>query len=340
MARPSADLGRFARREQADYDVREMANRPVSALRQARHRVEVAVFDALSAVVGRLSPGARRAVATVLGTFVWAADVRHRHVARDNVRLAFGDTLSPADARRLVRASMRHLVLVAVETLAVRTYFADDGEIPIVVQGLEHFREAHASGKGVLVITGHLGHWELLAIVSGRLDYPCTAIVRPLDNPLLEARLCERRTMSGNQVLDKHGAFPEARSILLGGGVIGTMIDQRPKRGGIPVPFFGRPAYVTDGLARLVLDSDAVVLPCFGVFETDGTARVTIEPPVPVVKTGDRAADAFRITTDCTSIVERWVRRYPEQWLWTHRRWAAPKPGGPRLAPPEDAGGA
>jgi KDO2-lipid IV(A) lauroyltransferase len=244
--------------------------------------------------------------------------------------------MSEHDQRRLVRASMRHLVLVAIETLAVRTYCTDNGDVPIVVQGEEHLRDAAASGRGVILATGHLGHWELLAVVSGRLGYPFTVIARPLDNPFLEARLLEQRSVSGNRVLDKHGAFPEARRILLGGGIIGTLFDQRPKRGGIPVPFFGADAYVTDGLARLVLDSDAVVLPCFGVFETDGTARVTVGSPMPIVKTGDRMADAVRVSADCTAIIEQWVRRYPDQWLWTHRRWATPKPGAPRLAPLED----
>jgi Kdo2-lipid IVA lauroyltransferase/acyltransferase len=314
-----------------------MSARPQpTGLRKIRCRTELAVFDGLLAIVGRLSARSRRRLACVLGTLVWALDVSHRRVARANVRLAYGDTLPEHDQRRLVRASMRHLVLVAIETLAVRTYFADYGDVTIVVQGEGHLRDAAASGRGVILATGHLGHWELLAIVGGRLGYPFTVIARPLDNPFLEARLLEQRSVSGDRVLDKHGAFAEARRILLDGGIIGTLFDQRPKRGGIPVPFFGVDAYVTDGLARLVLDTDAIVLPCFGVFETDGSARVTVGPPIPIAKTGDRMADAVKVSADCTAIIEQWVRRYPDQWLWTHRRWARPKPGDPRLAPPED----
>jgi KDO2-lipid IV(A) lauroyltransferase len=143
--------------------------------------------------------------------------------------------------------------------------------------------------------------------------------------------------MSGNRIVDKHGAFPEALRVLQDGGFLGLWIDQRPKRGGIPVPFFGRDAYTTDGLARLVLASDAAVVPCFAFLEQDGFVRLVVEPEVPVSHTGDQAADAYRITADCTAVIEQWVRRYPEQWLWTHRRWAVPKPGAPRLSAPEDA---
>lgn len=313
-----------------------MARAHASALRQARYRSEAVVFDWLTAVVVRMSPAARQRAATLLGLVVWALDFRHRRVAAANVKLAYGDTLTPVQQGRLVRESMRHLVRVALETFAVRTYLSDAGEVPIVVQGVEHLREAVAGGRGAILATGHLGHWELLGMVCGRLGFPGTVVVRPLDNPYLESRLLAQRTVSGNRIIDKHGAFAAARSVLLEGGILGMLIDQRPKRGGIPVPFFGAPAYVTDGLARLVLDSEAVVLPCFGVFESDGTVRVTFEGPVPVVRTGDRMADAARISADCTAIIERWVRRYPGQWLWTHRRWARPAPGVPRLAPSGD----
>ncbi len=313
-----------------------MARALASALRHARYRSEAAVFDLLTAVVVRLSPAARQRTATLLGLVVWAVDGRHRRVAAANLRLAYGETLTPAQRGRLVRESMRHLVRVALETFAVRTYLSDPSEVPVVVQGAEHLRKAAASGRGVILATGHLGHWELLGIVCGRLGFPGTAITRPLDNPYLEARLLDQRTLSGNRVIDKHGAFDAARRVLLDGGILGMLFDQRPKRGGIPVPFFGAPAYVTDGLARLVLDTDADVMPCFGVFESDGTVRVTFEGPIPIVRTGDRMADAIRMSADCTAVIEQWVRRYPGQWLWTHRRWARPAPGEPRLAPPED----
>jgi Kdo2-lipid IVA lauroyltransferase/acyltransferase len=294
---------------------------------KARHLAEAGLFDALSLVARHAPAGARYAIGSTLGTVVWALDARHRHVARDNVRLAYGDALPPRDARRLVLGSMRHFARLTVETLVFQRYLVDNVDEHVRVEGLEHLREAHGKGKGVIGFTGHLGHWELLSFMFGRLGMPATGIARPLDNPYLEERLVRLRTLTGNRVINKRGAFREALAVLLGGGFLGIWIDQRPKRGGIKVPFFGNDAYTTDGLARLALASEAAIMPCFAVQEARGSWRMVIEPEVPVTRTGDVEADACRITADCTAILERWVRRYPEQWLWTHRRWAVPGSG-------------
>ncbi len=292
-----------------------------------RHLAEAGLFDALSLVARTVPAGARYAIGSALGTVLWAVDVRHRRVARDNVRLAYGAALPPRDARRLVLGSMRHFARMTVETLALQQYLAEDVDAHVRVEGLEHLREARDAGNGVIGFTGHLGHWELMSFMFGRLGMPAAGIARPLDNPYLEARLVRLRTLTGNRVIDKHGAFREALAVLRGGGLLGIWIDQRPKRGGIKVPFFGVDAYTTDGLARLALASNAAIMPGFTVMETDGSWRMVIEPPVTVVRTGNTEADTYRITADCTAILEGWVRRYPDQWLWTHRRWAAPTLG-------------
>jgi KDO2-lipid IV(A) lauroyltransferase len=307
------------------------ASRVGRAALKIRHLAEAGLFDALSLVARTAPAGARRAVGSALGTVAWALDVRHRRVARDNVRLAYGGTLPPRDARRLVLGAMRHFARLTVETLAFERYLTEGVDARVRVEGFERVREAHATGRGILTFTGHLGHWELLAFMFGRLGMPCTGIARPLDNPHLEARLLWLRTLSGNRVMSKRGAFPEALAVLQQGGILGIWIDQRPKRGGVPVPFFGTDAWTTDGLARLAMASAAVVLPCFLVREHDGSFRMAIEPAVPVPRTGDVEADSRRLTADCTAILERWVRRYPDQWLWTHRRWAAPSHGSRTL---------
>ncbi|MDO8837056.1 MAG: lysophospholipid acyltransferase family protein [Vicinamibacterales bacterium] len=311
---------------------REPASRLGRVARHTRYLAEAGVFDVLSVLARHASPQVRHALASALGTTMWTLDVRHRRVAMANLKLAYGESLPPGDARRIVLASMRHFAHLAVETLAFERYLAEAVESRVRVEGLEHLRNAYARGTGVIGFTGHLGHWELLAFMFGRLGMPATGIARPLDNPYLEQRLMRLRTLSGNRVINKRGAFKEALGILLGGGFVGIWIDQRPKRGGIVVPFFGADAYTTDGLARLVLASGAALTPAFVVREDDGSFCMTIEPEVPVERTGDPEADARRITADCTAVIERWVRRYPAQWLWTHRRWAVPKQAAERRA--------
>ena len=206
----------------------------------ARYRAEAAVVGSLSLLAQLAAPRVRRAVGAGVGTLHWALDTRHRRVARDNVRLAYGDTLSRGDVRRLVLASMRHFAQVAVETLAFERYVAGEADAGVRTEGLEHLRAVLARGRGAIGFTGHLGHWELLALTSGHLGVPTASIVRPLDNPYLEARLARLRALSGNRIIDKRAAFRQALLHLRRGGGLGLPIDQRPKRGGIPVPFFGR----------------------------------------------------------------------------------------------------
>jgi KDO2-lipid IV(A) lauroyltransferase len=255
---------------------------------------------------------------------MWAVDARHRRVAYSNVRLAYGHTLPALEVRRIVLGSMRHFARLMIETLAFERNLNDDVEARVRVEGFDHLRAAHDRGQGIIGFTGHLGHWELMSFLFGRLGMPATGIARPLDNPYLEERLVRLRELTGNRIINKHGAFRQGLAVLERGGFLGIWIDQRPKRGGIVVPFFGRNAYTTDGLARLALNSNAAVVPCFMVHEPGGALRMVIEPAVPVVRSGSVESDSYRITADCTAILESWVRRYPDQWLWTHRRWAVP----------------
>ena len=297
------------------------------AARQVRHRVEASIFDVLSAVVRLASPRVRLALGSALGTLVWALDVRHRRVARENVRLAYGTSLAPRESRRLVLGSVRHFTRLALETLAFPRYLADAARSQIRVEGLEHGAAAIAKGRGVIGFSGHFGHWELLIFTMAQRLRPASVVARPLDNPHLEKRLSRLRTLSGNRVVAKRGAVSDALSVLEGGGIVTLLIDQRPKRGGIPVPFFGHPAYTTELVATLALRTGASIVPAFAFLERDGAWRIVLEPEVPVVRTGNLRTDAYRITADCTAVLERWIRRYPEQWLWMHGRWRAPRTG-------------
>jgi len=290
------------------------------AVQRLRWLAEAALFDVAAATVGRATPRARLAIGSALGTAFWAVDARHRRAAARNIALAYGDQLSSREVRRLTLASMRHFTRMMVETVAFPRLPFEEAKKHVTVEGIEHLRAAYGRGRGMLGFSGHLGNWELMSFMFGRLGMPATGIARPLDNPYLQERLIRLRTLSGNRIINARGAFREALAVLKGGGFVGIWIDQRPKRGGVLVPFFGTDAYTASGLARLALDSEAAVVPCFAVQETDGSWRMVIEPEVPLVRTGDFEADCYRITADCTAILERWIRRYPEQWLWTHAK--------------------
>jgi KDO2-lipid IV(A) lauroyltransferase len=284
-------------------------------MRRIQWLAEAAFFDVGAAVIRRTDPHARLAVGTALGTVFWAVDARHRRAARRNITLAYGDQLSP---RRLVLESMRHFARLGVEMLAFRDDESRAGEIR--VEGLDHLREALAKGRGLLGFSGHFGHWELLRFTAGRHGLPSAAIARPLDNPYLDRRVARLRALGGNSVVAKRGGVSSALKCLRDRGFVTIMVDQRPEGSGMAVPFFGHQAFATSALAMLALRTGAPIVPGFGFLESDGSWRVVVEPEVPVVRTGDLRADSQRIMADCTAILEKWIRRHPEQWLWTHAK--------------------
>jgi KDO2-lipid IV(A) lauroyltransferase len=285
-----------------------------------RWHTEAALFDIAAAAVGRMSPRSRLAVGSALGTVFWAVDARHRRAATANIRLAYGDELSLHESRRLTLASMRHFTRVMVETAAAHRFAADENSGRIRVEGVEHLRTAHARGRGLLGFTGHFGNWELLRLAGAHHGVASLTIARPLDNPVLDAHLTRLRGLMGNRVTAKRGAVLAALSHLREGGTVSMMIDQRPERSGLAVPFFGCQAFAAATLAVLAIRTGAAIVPSFAVLEPDGSWHVVYEPEVEVVRTGDLREDSLRIMTTCTAILERWIRQYPEQWLWTHAR--------------------
>lgn len=290
------------------------------AATRLRWRAEAVALSAVAPVLGRLRPGARRRLGTALGTAFWAIDARHRRAAVRNLSLAYDGAMPPREVRQLALASMRHYVGMMIETAALE--FAGPGG-PLDrarIGGMDHLQAALRQGRGVVAFSGHLGVWELWPLALGRRGVPVSVIARPLDNPFLNERLVGFRASTGSRVIAMRGALREASAVLRRGGVVCLLIDQRPERTGVPVPFFGCTAFGAGSVAALALRTGAPIVPGFGVIDADGDWRLAVEPEVPVERRGGAKADAARIVADCTAVLERWVRKHPEQWLWTHAR--------------------
>ena len=267
-----------------------------------------------------MSPRSRLAVGSALGTLFWAVDARHRQAATANIRLAYGDHVSLLESRRLARASMRHFTRVMVGTAAASRFAADEEAGHVRVEGVHNMRNAHARGLGLLGFSGHFGNWELLRLAAAHHGMASLSVARPLDNPILDARLARLRDLGGNRSTAKRGAVSAALSHLRRGGFVSMMIDQRSERSGLAVPFFGCRAFAAATLAVLAIRTGAPIVPGFAVLEPDRSWRVVYEPEVEVARTGDLHEDSIRIMTACMASLERWIRQYPEQWLWTHAR--------------------
>ncbi|WP_051670410.1 lysophospholipid acyltransferase family protein [Bryobacter aggregatus] len=197
----------------------------------------------------------------------------------------------------------------------------------IEYEGFEHYREAKALGKGVLFATGHIGNWELSAFAHAYLTEPMSVVVRPLDNPILDALIKRYRTLSGNRILDKQDFLRGILKALANNEAVGILIDQNtmPENGAF-VDFFGIPASTGTTFAKLAHKTGAAVLPGYAIWsEKRNKYILRFDPIFPM--SGDVATDTANLTRHFEGV----IRQYPEQWLWLHRRWKTRPAGSPDL---------
>jgi KDO2-lipid IV(A) lauroyltransferase len=201
----------------------------------------------------------------------------------------------------------------------------------VVYQGLENFVAAKSEGRGVLLLTGHIGAWELSVFAHSIYGHPMSFLARRVDNPLVERLAEQLRSRYGNRSIDKRGSVREVLRTLKEGGVVGILADLNATREeGVFVDFFGLKACTTAGVATLALRTGAAVLPGYIVW--DKTARVhrlCFDPAIPTIDTGNQRADIIANTANYTRALESVIRRNPDQWLWIHRRWRTRPEGEP-----------
>ncbi|HUF03508.1 MAG TPA: lysophospholipid acyltransferase family protein [Aridibacter sp.] len=192
-----------------------------------------------------------------------------------------------------------------------------------VVGKNENFDPAFEEGRGVLFFTGHFGSWEVFSLLPAAFGYEMNILVRRIDNPLVEGLIDSLRTRFGTVTLGKRQSGRRLYRILEKGGLLGILADLNAQhRDGVFVDFFGVPASTTKSMAKIALKTRTVVLPAFAVWEKDKRRYVVyLEPPIDYEVTDDREKDIQELTRKITEAVERFVRKYPEQWLWIHKRW-------------------
>lgn len=238
-----------------------------------------------------------------------------------NLELAFPEK-SASERRNILRGVFTSLGRQAAEVCLFPKYTPENVSKVVVYEGFENFERALARGKGVLFLTGHLGAWELSAFAHSLYGYPLGIVMRPLDNPYLDRLTRRYRTMHGNKTVDKdfaRGLIAAMRQ----GETVGVLMDTNMIASqGVFVDFFGIPACTASGLARVALKTDAAVVPGFTIWDPQlQKYRLRFDPPVKLIRTNDREADVITNTQQFTKVIEDYVRRYPEQWLWVHRRW-------------------
>jgi KDO2-lipid IV(A) lauroyltransferase len=285
-----------------------------------RHQLEFLPARLIRLVVRVMPIPAVRAAGRLVGHVVYALDRSHRRVALENLAFAFPGR-SDAERRVVARATFAHFGSLLLELIKFGGYPPERMLAMSETEGEERVRQAHQQGRGVLFFTGHFGYWEIHAVAHALRLEPISVLARPLDNPLLHGMLEEIRTRTGNTVIHRQGAVRRMLRDLAGNRGIAVLIDQHIiSPDAVYVDFFRRPAATTSALAALALRTGAPVIPVFALPLPRGRYRFVYEHPVdpPRADTPDAVRE---FTQRCTDVLEMYVRRHPDLWLWMHRRW-------------------
>jgi len=251
-----------------------------------------------------------------------------RGVVLGNLRRAFGDVLPEEEIRRLAQAYCGHYVRFLLELVRLPFMSAERRKAWIRLENVESPIRAHAEGKGLLLLTGHFGNFEV-STVAGISQFPqyhglFHFVRRPLKPRWLNEFVTRRFRRAGFGTLGKRGSLDALLDLLTSGGIIVYVFDQHAGPGdGIPVDFLGHPAGTFKSLALLAMSTGAPVIPASSWRQPDGTHVLRFEEPLPLLECEDVDEAIRRNTRAYNAALERMLLRHPEQWIWMHRRWKA-----------------
>src|SRR6267142_661606 len=280
--------------------------------------------------LGTLPRPLAKGIAANLARILYAVSLKLRKAAETNLKIAF-PAWTEAQRDAVVQKMVRNLGWMAAEFARFPKYSKENIEQIVVLDGNENFLEGQRRGKGVLILTGHIGAWELSSFAHALFGYPLHFMARPLDNQRIDALVHSYRCSSGNRAIFKNESARVMLKILKDAGTIGVLADQNTMLGeAVFVDFFGKSASTTTGIARVALHTDAAVVPGYAVWdESIGKYRLRFEPAMELIRTGDAERD-IRENTQCfTKVIEDIIRKYPDQWVWVHGRWSVRPKGEP-----------
>ena len=261
-------------------------------------------------------------IGKMTGLFAYFIPINRKTIAHENIRASFGNDLNAADARKLLRKVYMHFSQMLFEIPHILRLNAGNLNRYMIIQGEENLRQALRKGKGVLFLTAHLGNWEFMSAV-GSLYFGNTVLVpRRSDSASVDRVVNELRTRFGAEIIRPQRAMRPLIMALKRNKMLGIFLDQNVDwYEGVFIPFFGRWACTNKGLALIARKTGTPVIPVFTARERNGRHRLIFEKEIELRKTKDKIRDVEDNTALFTATIERYVRKYPDQWLWFHRRW-------------------
>ncbi len=255
-----------------------------------------------------------------LGMLAYRLATQQRRLACEHIQQALD--ISDEDAiKTIVKQCFSNLGKNVVEFMLFRRMNPKQIQQSVSFEGVQHVENALALGKGAIILTGHFGNWELLAASISTKVSPLTPIVRELRSPRLNALVSKYREKAGYSTIDRNTGVRQALRCLRNNNLLGIVVDVDTSVNGVFVDFFGKPAYTPYSPIAFALKTGASILPAFIIRQPDGTHRAIIEPPLTLERCDDKENELVINTQKYTKVIESYIRKNPEQWIWMHQRW-------------------
>lgn len=287
-----------------------------------RHLLEAALFFSFVGLVRLFDLDRGSALGGAIGRLF--APLGRRPRAYEHLATAFPE-IGQQEATRILDGMYEGLGRMLAEIVSLEHYARPEARERFTFEGVEHYRAALATGRPVLLVSGHFGNWEMQVPVMHHLGIPFADVTQPLDNPHIDRFLARRRHLAGFTEQIERGTGGARRLIarIKRGETVALMIDLRFGEG-IPVPFFGRPALTTFTPALFAQSFNAIVLPMALRREEGARFRFVMQPPIEVAQSGNPSLDIIRFTTAINAFAEAEIHARPQHWMWNHRRWRPP----------------
>lgn len=261
-------------------------------------------------------------IGRLTGSLAYFLDRRHRRIMERNLRFTHPEW-SQDYIRKLARRVFQNMGITFLEVCQMSGFSRKDILGSVRIRGKENLFDALKSHTGVILISAHLGNWEMGNIfLSAYLRRPMLSIARKIQSNTIDRWIHRLRSRFGNTIIDKKGALKEMARALSEGKILGLLVDQGTKLSeGVEVAFFGKTTTMTPAPAMLARRYDCPILPAFCVREPDAGLTLIFEPPLRFIKTNDSHADLLKNTQIMAYTIEQAVRNHMEQWFWFHKRW-------------------
>ena len=285
------------------------------------------LLKGLSFLINLLPEGFALWAGRQFGNMMYTLDLEHRRVAIQNLQVAFGQEKSKEERHAIAKKNFQNLGMMAIEFFRIPGMDLETYKEKVEAEGVDEALKVLEKNKGALLLLGHFGNWELMALMSKVIKKTILVIAKPIkNNPWLERWFLESRAGIGLEVIPPHHAIPKVIQALSENKVVGILFDQRGKRSkGVWADFFGRKVPTTPGLAVMALKSGAPVLPVYMIRNGFQKHRLIVKEPLELIRTGDFHRDIEANTQLFNDTLESIIRQYPDQWLWIHRRWERKK---------------